>query len=325
MTEALLSWYQSAKRDLPWRQTTDPYAIWVSEVMLQQTQVKTVLPYYERWMQRFPDIESLALADTDDVLAAWQGLGYYRRCRLLLEGVRRVVSLNIWPKTWADWRSVPGVGDYTAAALASFCSGEVSPVVDGNVERVFARVTASALTGSRRRKAAREWARSQISSKHPADWNQAIMELGATICKPMSPTCGHCPVSQSCIAHGQGRVEEFPVRNPKPPLLHVRWHVVVPVLDGRVGVRKASPEEWWTGMWRFPFAAEISGVDLFDIGSVKHTVTRHRLSLQVSLVRDAQAKSLHWASPAEMEVLPIPSAMRKVWSLASLHVHSSPS
>jgi A/G-specific adenine glycosylase len=193
---ALLGWYDRHRRDLPWRRTRDPYAIWLSEIMLQQTRVAAVLEHYRAFLERFPNIEALAVASEDEVLAAWSGLGYYRRARMLHQCAREIVTRNggRFPESAAELRELPGIGRYTAAAIASIAFGEAAAVVDGNVERVLERVGGGNLT------AAENWERAQelLSKARPGDFNQAMMELGATVCLPREPRCEACPVGAWC-------------------------------------------------------------------------------------------------------------------------------
>lgn len=319
---ALLTWYRESKRDLPWRRTRDPYAIWVSEAMLQQTQVVTVLPYYERWMARFPTVCSLANSDEQDALAIWQGLGYYRRCRLLLDGAR-YVALHGMPSSALEWQRVPGVGRYTASAIASIAFGEQVPVVDGNVERVFARLLARSETKPALNKKAWEWAAQHVPADSPGEFNQALMELGATVCKPSNPDCRVCPVSSECKSYAGGRVLELPIRSPKPETVQLGFHVWIPMCDGLYGVRQIPPGKWWENLWEFPTAESEnelvqvvgSGQAIFR-GTVKHSVTRHRITLCVSTIECANpAASLRWVSSVDLKGLPMPSAQRKALAL----------
>lgn len=211
----VVSFYRASGRELPWRQTADPYAIWISEVMLQQTRVETVLPYYRRWLERFPTVDALAAASLDDVLAAWSGLGYYSRARNLHRGAAEVTDSygGALPRDAAALRRLPGIGRYTAGAIASLAFGAREPVVDGNVARVLARLYAievdvrSGAGGRMLWKLAGEL----IPVDAPADFNQGIMELGATVCTPRSPRCDDCPLSSGCRAHAAGRQGELPV------------------------------------------------------------------------------------------------------------------
>lgn len=211
---SLLEWFDAHQRDLPWRKTTDPYAIWISEIMLQQTQVATVLDYYTRWMAAFPDVSSLAEADIDAVLKLWAGLGYYRRARSLHEAANMIVADfdGALPDDVKRLKKLKGIGDYTAGAIASIAFGQVEPLVDGNVERVFARQFAIAGDPKDRANQKRFWsiARSLVDPLRPGDFNQALMELGATCCTPRNPTCLLCPVRSSCLARALGDPTRFP-------------------------------------------------------------------------------------------------------------------
>lgn len=304
----ILAWYDREGRDLPWRRTRDPYAVWVSEVMLQQTQVATVLPYYERWMARFPTATSLASADDQDILAHWQGLGYYRRCRNLVAGVRHCVAEG-FPSGFEAWRTMPGVGDYTAAALASIIDNEHSPVVDGNVERVYARVAGDASVGDLRRRAARSWAAERIDPIRPGDWNQAIMEIGAIVCRPKNPNCDRCPLAEVCIAAATGRTAELPTPKPRPETIEAILPLGVWLRpDGAVALVQAAEGEWWTGLWHLP-RCEASGQ---PIVSQATTVTRHRLVIEVYRQQGQMPESARWVQPEELPGVPIPAPFRKL-------------
>ncbi|NNM33942.1 MAG: A/G-specific adenine glycosylase, partial [Gemmatimonadetes bacterium] len=211
---ALLAHYDHSRRELPWRGETDPYRIWVSEIMLQQTRVETVIPYYRRWLERFPDLEALAQAEIDDVLLEWEGLGYYRRARNLQAGAMLVRDRygGQVPDTVSELRALPGVGEYTAGAIASIAFNEPVPAVDGNVKRVLARILDElAPSGS----ALRSLAKRLVDPKRPGDWNQALMDLGATVCSPRRPLCERCPLSPWCRARAAGTQEERPAAKPR--------------------------------------------------------------------------------------------------------------
>ncbi len=319
---ALLTWYDKNKRDLPWRRTRDPYAIWVSEAMLQQTQVVTVLPYYDRWMSRFPTIGSLANATEQEALSLWQGLGYYRRCRLLLEGARYVAAQGM-PSSSESWEKVPGVGRYTACAISSIALGEQVPVVDGNVERVYARLAACYHPKPKLNKKAWDWAASLVPAERPGDFNQALMELGATVCRPANPDCLACPVQSMCQAHAQGRVAELPVRSPKTKTVSLQFHVWIPIFEGLYGLRQIPEGEWWENMWEFPRASsecdlgEIVGEgEVLPCGGLRHSVTHHRITLIVSQIECAgKSEALKWVSGEELMQMPLPSPQRKALAL----------
>lgn len=233
MRDALLAWYDAHARDLPWRRTRDPYAVWVSEVMLQQTRVETVVPYYERFLARFPTVEALAAAAEEEVLAAWSGLGYYRRARLLHAGVREVVARHGGrvPEDAAARRALPGVGAYTAGAIGSIAFDREEPLVDGNVARVLARVHGVGTPLGRADTEARLWAEAArlVRGPRPGALNQALMELGATVCTPRAPRCGACPIAARCEARARGDVEALPVPRAKKAPREVALVAVVAV------------------------------------------------------------------------------------------------
>ncbi len=305
--------------------TSDPYEIWVSEVMLQQTQVATALPYYQRWLERFPTPEALAVADEQEALSLWQGLGYYRRCRLLQQGAMWVRE-NGLPQSSAEWRKVPGVGPYTAGAIASITLGEASPVVDGNVERVYARISGDETVGAALHRNAWKWAEENMHSARPGDWNQSLMELGATVCCPQNPICSQCPLRSCCQAFASGRTSELPKREPKPKPIHLQHEVWAPVHEGRLGVRQIPPGEWWQGMWEFPRTSQQSadslrsltgGGSLLSLGEIRHTVTRHKITISAHLVQcDTRSEYLSWETPEALQRLPMPAPQRRVLKLA---------
>jgi A/G-specific adenine glycosylase len=210
---ALSAWYRRSARDLPWRRTKDPYGVWVSEVMLQQTTVATATPRWRRFLSRFPDVGALARASEREVLAEWSGLGYYARARNLHRAARTVAAAGSFPGSAASLRRLPGVGPYTAAAVASICFGEAAAVVDGNVVRVLSRLFALRVDPKTPRGLARirERADALLEPASPGDFNQAVMELGATVCTPRAPACGACPLRRFCAAARQGRPESYPM------------------------------------------------------------------------------------------------------------------
>jgi A/G-specific adenine glycosylase len=258
----LLAAYDTGKRDLPWRGESDPYRVWVSEVMLQQTRVETVIPYYEEWLNRFPDLDSLAEAEEEDVLRVWQGLGYYSRARRLHEGARVVREryAGALPRNSEELRGLPGIGEYTAGALASIAFGEAVPAVDGNVKRVLSRLhdlpspTPSGL---------RQLAADLVDPDRPGDFNQALMELGAVVCTPRSPDCDNCPISSQCLALARDTVGERPAPKAKRPVPEVDVAVLVAAArDERDGIhfllQKRPRTGLLAGMWEFP-GVEVAG------------------------------------------------------------------
>ena len=248
----LTRWYSAGHRNLPWRTTSDPYKIWLSEIMLQQTQVVTVLRYFEPFMERFPDVEALARAREEDVLKAWEGLGYYRRARNLIPAAKAVVALGLWPKDVKHLMELPGVGRSTAGAIASFAFGARAPLLDGNVRRVWWRLGALRRGGTS--DDAHLWALSEaiLGEGDPAIMNQALMELGATVCTPRSPQCGVCPVSGRCAAFYSGDPEKFPP--PKAsrakPLVNVSLAIILH--GGRFLVTRRPSEGLLGGLWELP-------------------------------------------------------------------------
>lgn len=264
---ALLRWYDDNRRDLPWRaapgERPDPYAVWVSEAMLQQTRVETVRPYFAKWLESFPNLETLAAAPEDSVLKAWEGLGYYSRARNLHRAVREVVARygGAVPADIDSFRALPGVGRYTAGAVASIAFGQEAPVVDGNVRRVFARMLDKAEPGD-----ARLWrlAERMVVGERPGDLNQALMELGAIVCVPRSPRCDQCPVRTDCAALSAGTVDERPARRPPKRIPVERHGVAVVVRDGRVLLTKRPDGGRLAGLWEFPGALRQDGEEAIN-------------------------------------------------------------
>lgn len=254
--KALIGWYLAHKRDLPWRNTEDPYRIWVSEVMLQQTQVATVVPYYHRFLERFGDLKSLARADSQAVLKAWEGLGYYARARNLQRAAGIVLNEHrgVVPNRWAEFRRLPGVGDYIAAAVMSLAFEKPYPVVDGNVKRVLARllVMKNPVNNASSVKNFKEVAGTLLDQKKPGTFNQAMMELGAVVCKPQQPLCGICPVQKICRAYQSDKVVNYPIKLKKPTTPQYRIAVGVVFKNGRVLITRRKPSGLLGGLWEFP-------------------------------------------------------------------------
>ena len=252
----LTEWYAGNRRELPWRNTTDPYRIWVSEVMLQQTQVKTVLPFYHRFLTRFPDIQELAEADVQEVLKVWEGMGYYGRARNLFRSAGMVVEQyeGMIPDKWVDFRNLPGVGDYIAAAVLSIAFGKAYPVVDGNVKRVLARLLLleDPANQSTYGKSFSLAAETFLDRQNPGTYNQAMMELGAMVCRPQQPLCTKCPVNGFCSAQQAGRVSEFPKKVNKDPTPRHSIAVGVVFKNCDVLITRRRPEGLLGGLWEFP-------------------------------------------------------------------------
>ena len=254
----LLAWYDATRRDLPWRESGDPYRIWVSEVMLQQTRAETVIPYYERWMERFPTAVELADASLEEVLLEWRGLGYYARARNLHRAANIVGRRfgGLLPRTEEGLRELPGIGEYTAAAIASIAFGLAVPAIDGNARRVFSRLfDLPAPTRGELRGLASEL----VDPGRPGDFNQAVMEFGALRCTPRSPVCGGCPLERLCLAKSRGTVERRPAPRRRARVREVELAVLAAIdREARVLVVRRPEEGLLGGMWEFP-AAEVKG------------------------------------------------------------------
>jgi A/G-specific adenine glycosylase len=287
----LVPWYRANARALPWRQTRDPWAVWVSEVMLQQTRVDTVVPYYTRFLQRFPTVTALADAAEPDVLALWSGLGYYRRARLLHAGARAVVDRHggVIPGEATALRALPGVGDYTAGALGSIAFGLSVPLVDGNVERVLTRL--HGLRGDPRAAPLKKrlWTLAARYAEHaaPGDVNQALMELGATVCAPTAPRCLVCPVRSHCVAAAEGEPTRYPEKAPSAAPRDERWCALVARDGDRVWLVESELGRW-QGMLLTPLvetrAAPVWEAPMStprEVAKVTHVLTHARMAVTV--------------------------------------------
>jgi A/G-specific adenine glycosylase len=339
----LLAWYDRQRRDLPWRDERDPYRVWVSEVMLQQTQVATVIPYYERFLRRFPSLADLAAASLDEVLKAWEGLGYYARARHLHAAARQVMAdyAGRLPASYASLRQLPGLGDYTAGALASIAFGEQVPAVDGNVKRVLARLFAISqpVSGGAAARRLRAAAAELTPPDRPGDFNQALMELGATLCLPAAPRCLLCPVQAECAGLAQGIQESLPVKSPHRKLPH--YDVTAAVIrrdDGCLLIAQRKPEAMLGGLWEFPGGKcqpgealpdclrreirEELGVEI-EVGrqltTIRHSYTHFRISLHVFECRHLRGEpqaldcaDWRWVEPGRLADFAFPVTDQKI-------------
>jgi A/G-specific adenine glycosylase len=301
----LLRWYAAHARALPWRATRDAYRIWVSEIMLQQTRVAAVLPYYRPFLRRFPTVAALARASETGVLAAWSGLGYYRRARMLHRAARVVMREHggLLPRTAQALRALPGVGRYTAAAIASIAFGEPVAVVDGNVERVLARFGGSPLSQPQ------AWQRAQalLDPRRPGDFNQAMMELGATVCLPERPSCGQCPVAAACATRGPLPARPSGVRERQEAAYALARR------NGSVRLVQRSPRErLMPGMWELPPASPNGSEPLLRL---RHSITTTDYSVMVFASRSRAGK---WVECARLRELPLTGLARKVLRRAGL-------
>ncbi len=322
IAERLIDWYFHAHRRLPWRETRDPWAILVSEVMLQQTRVAAVLPYYHRFLARFPTPEALAQADEQQLLTLWAGLGYYSRARNLHRAAQVIAAAGRFPDTYDAIRALPGVGDYTAAAVASLAFELPHAVLDGNVLRVVARLTNDggdiALPATRRRFQATVdgW----LDPHRPALFNQAVMELGATVCTPKTPQCLLCPVADLCQGRMAGRATQLPVKKRKLVIRQVEQELVVIVRDGKLLLQqRAGEERRLAGFWELPSRAEVPSASvLTKVGIFRHGIVDMSYIISVYTAKLQRApKGFSWVPLSRLGELPISTTTRKalaVWS-----------
>ena len=318
----LLAWYRQGHRDLPWRATTDPYRIWVSEIMLQQTRAQAVIPYYERFLARFPTPEALARAPEQEVLAMWAGLGYYSRARNLRKAAQVIAAAAGFPADYPGIRALPGIGDYTAAAVASIAFGLPYAVLDGNVLRVVARVEndpadiGSGRTRERFRAVAQAW----LDPRQPGQFNQALMELGATVCLPRKPLCLLCPIASCCQAREQGTVAQLPVKLRKTAPVHLEGTLLVIRKGNSVLLRqREAAQSRMAGFWDLPTPEDLPRTKPAELlGEIRHTITHHHYRLAVRRARPpaAVAEPFRWWDVSELAGIPLSTAARKALALA---------
>ncbi len=333
----LIKWFQKNQRDLPWRKTYDPYAVWVSEIMLQQTQVATVLPYFERWMKKLPAIRSVAEAKEDAVLKLWEGLGYYSRARNLQKTARMVTKQfnGHFPEQYDDILKLPGIGKYTAGAIASIAFNKPCPIVDGNVIRVIAR-----LLNFRKNTRLPEnvkkfwkWSEELISKTDARDFNQGIMELGALICKPQNPDCANCPLQKTCKAYKKKTINTIPDHGEKIKKIPIKVAIAVIKKDGKIFIQKRPPKGLMAGLWEFPGGkieretplkalrreiGEELGIKIKNvkkIRQIKHGYTKFSVDLHCysadfdkGKIKLRAATEGKWVKPEQLKKYPFPAA-----------------
>jgi A/G-specific adenine glycosylase len=327
------NWFRKHQRPLPWRAAYDPYGVWVSEVMLQQTRMEVVLGYYERFMARFPDVPSLAAASFDDVTAAWSGLGYYRRARMLRDGAVDVMTRfgGVIPSAVDELMTIAGIGRYTAGAIASIAYEQGAPIVDGNVARILARLFAIEAPLASPALMREAWIRAEAlvaESTSRRDFNQGLMELGALICTPRNPSCNRCPLRRRCAAYISDRVDELP--HPKAKLATREMRIplyLVTDRNGRVLMRRESGQ-LMRGMFHLPHGDTtlLTGTPLrviggATLGTFRHTVTNRRITFEVfAIARRPRARGgeYAWIDPAALNEIPHPSYVRKALRLAGI-------
>ena len=308
-SETILFWYASYGRDLPWRRTRDPYPIWLSEIILQQTRIAQGQAYWERFMERFPTVEALAQAGEDEVLRLWQGLGYYSRARNLHAAARQVAELGHFPDTLDGIKALKGVGDYTAAAIGSIAFGLPAAVVDGNVYRVLARHygIATPVGSTAAKKEFSALAQSLLPTDRPGDFNQGMMDFGALQCTPVAPLCPLCPLAGSCAALAAGAVDRLPVKEKGAAVQERRFDYVYVRFRGRTAIRKRGTGDIWAGLYE-PLTSR-SGPDPQSItllkAGVKHQLTHRTLLVDFYLWEPTEAPSLPegyvWIDEAELD------------------------
>ena len=311
MVDSLVAWFEENQRRLPWRSDYDPYHVWLSEVMLQQTQVDTVLPYYQKFLEEFPTIHILAEAPEDRVLKLWAGLGYYRRAKNFHAAAREVVHKHggTIPSEYDALIALPGIGQYMAGAILSIAFNKPYPIVDGNVRRVVSRINGWMDDNP---KAQWDAARRLASSAEPRMVNQALMELGATICSFKSPRCLLCPIRSSCLAFKAGKQDQIPPVKKRPETVHVHVFAIVHRRGRRFLMKPAE------GLWEFPMFPELPAGSFQKIGSCRHTITHHRLEVSVYTGVIQHMEGYRWM---EIEAVPISSLTRKVEEIFSRGLH----
>ncbi len=307
--KALLDWYGRERRALPWRETHDPYRVWVSEIMLQQTRVAAVIEYYRRFLARFPDVQSLARASESDVLASWSGLGYYRRARAMHAAAQKIVNemAGEFPRTAESLSDLPGIGRYTAAAIASIAFGEPVAVVDGNVERVLSRFLGRHL---RDQKETWEHAGSLLARERPGDWNQALMELGATVCLPADPKCLICPIRKWCADPGRETRKPRDVRQKREliyGLAHLRSAIYL--------VQRDAASKLMAGMWELPATL---GSDGTPVVRLRHSITNTDYTVLVFQVGTSHLRGGRWIPLKKAPGLPVTGLTRKILRATNL-------
>lgn len=335
----LLKWFDQQRRDLPWRKNKTPYRIWISEIMLQQTQVATVIPYYQRFQKQFSNVKKLAAADESEVLKLWEGLGYYRRARQLHAAAKVIVDEHAgkFPTDFEQVLALPGIGRYTAGAILSIALDQKLPILEGNTIRLFSRLMMldEDTTSSTSQKRLWSFSESLLPNKRAGDFNQALMELGSEICKPRNPLCSDCPLKLHCPTRAEKRQREIPRPKKPPKYEEVSEAVIVVKRDSKILMRKCQSDERWAGLWDFPrFAVTSANAetqlanDLSDATGlatrlksselqIKHAVTRFKITLdcyESTQVNNHLRKntSFQWLELNELHELPLSVTGRKI-------------
>jgi len=347
--QRLLAWYAKHRRDLPWRKSKNPYRVWVSEVMLQQTQVETVKAYFQRFLKEFPTIKKLAAADEQEVLRLWEGLGYYRRARQLHAAAQQIVEVHggRFPSDLKTLQTLPGIGRYTAGAIASIAFDKRAPILEANTIRLFSRLLAyrGDPTKSAGQKLLWQTAEEVLPRKEIAQFNQALMELGSLVCKPNEPNCEECPAATICLANEAGLQNTIPIAAKKIKFTDVNEAAVVVRKKGQVLLRQCVEGERWAGLWDFPrfelesegplfvhdeLVAKVrqqTGIEIKPAAlmtTIKHGVTRYRITLDCyearwasGRVQSTKAKPVRWWPTKSLADLPLSTTGRKIARLVA--------
>ncbi len=319
-----MAWYRRHRRDLPWRENQEPYRVWVSEIMLQQTQVERVKEFFSRFMARFPTVDSLARAPERAVLERWEGLGYYRRARQMHAAAKRIVNDHggQFPQSVAELRQLPGIGRYTAGAIASIAFGIDEPIIEANTRRVIARLAGhTAPVGGSGDEPLWRLAAELVPARDPGIFNQAMMELGALVCSPERPACSRCPLAGVCVALRKGMTTTIPVMPSRRATEQLRETALVIRHRDRVVVERRAAGEWWEGLWDFPRAerGEMKAAGDRKLGNVIYTVTHHRVTCRVVERRTAHApatgRNRRLVTPAALAKLAVPAPGRRIAAL----------
>jgi A/G-specific adenine glycosylase len=341
---SLLAWFQPELRQMPWRETSDPYQIWISEIMLQQTQVQTVKPYFKKFVERFPTVQALAESALEPVLKHWEGLGYYSRARNLHKGAQVVVSdfAGQLPQNRAEILKIPGIGPYTAGAVLSIAFQLPEPAIDGNVLRVFSRLYALAEPIDKKPAQIQieAWVRALIDPKRPGDFNQALMELGATVCSPSKPKCGECPLRVYCQAAQAGNPEAYPRKAGKTQVKTLNLQVALLAWQGHYLLKQEKESGIFRDLWVLPWSAD--GLEALEaqiltetglktelgdsLGQVEHTLTHRQMKMALhpgGEYQQAQAPALPsgwaWYQPGKDAPLAVPVAHQKIFKFLDAH------
>ncbi len=345
-TPIIINWYEKNKRDLPWRETKDPYFIWISEIILQQTRVNQGLPYYYKFIDRFPSIQHFAKASEDEILSTWKGLGYYSRARNMHATAKHLVEnfQGTFPNKYDELIKLKGIGNYTASAIASFCFNEITPVIDGNVVRVISRVYGinGNVDNTDFKKKIFNVVSKHILTDNPAQFNQAIMEFGALQCVPTNPNCSICPFQKSCIAYGLNKVKNYPPKKQKINKKHRYFEYVIMEHGSKIFLKKRAKKDIWNGLYE-PYLMEYQTqkdddevknhvVDWVSVFSKNFKIynpsdiIKHVLSHQLLHIRfwPIQIEAIHtktsdikegtWIEKNELELLGLPVVIQKYLS-----------